>query len=439
MRENLVRFLSRREAPWIMVGLGLALRLATFFTPANAPLYGDALDYFHTAQQLLKGEAFEPDWPPGLPFYLSGVMALLGDQEWIAKIAMLPLYLICSLAVYGLILRFSDRCAASIALLALAVMPTFILVSVMPLTQLPTALLLAVLVLLVESCLLKPSMGAAFGIGLSLAGLLLVRPSNLLLCLLIPLWLFWRTKRWMVAVLPGALVLTFLSMWTYRAHELTGRLIFINNANSQNLFYGNNPWTPLYRTWWFGSHKKVSEGVPEEFIAEHRRIKSLPQADRDRAFSHAALSHVAERPDLFLVRTFARVRTFLVFDTFTAAQFAKRGESPWPAAALLALDACMYLNILFGAILLGLGSIDRGRGRILIGVSFAYAFPYFLLFSHPTYHVPLLPLWAVLSSAAASEWLQHRLKLKPSRVLGAVLLFAVLIQAEWLLDLGSRF
>lgn len=423
----------------MMVGFGLVLRLVTFLSSANVPLYGDAWDYFHTAQQLLKGEAFEPDWPPGLPYYLRGVMALLGDREWIAKIAMLPMYLLCSLAVYRLILRFSDRCAASIALLALAVMPTFILVSVTPITQLPTALLLAVLVLLVESCLRKPSVGAVFGIGLSLAGLLLVRPSNLLLCVFVPLWLAWRTKKWMVAALPGALILTSLSMWTYRAHELTGRVIFINNANSQNFFYGNNPWTPLYRTWWFGSHKEGSEGVPEEFRAEHRRIRSLPQADRDAAFSHAALSHIAERPDLFLVRTFARVRTFLAFDTFTAAQFVKRGKSQWAGVALLALDAVIYLNVLFGAILFGLRSIDRGRWAILFGISFGYAFPYFISFSHPTYHAPLLPLGAVLSSAAASEWMQHRLKLKPSLLMGAVLLFAVLIQAEWLLDLRSRF
>ena len=33
----------------------------------------------------------------------------------------------------------------------------------------------------------------------------------------------------------------------------------VNEANSVNFFIGNNPYTPLYKTWWFGSH---GEGEP---------------------------------------------------------------------------------------------------------------------------------------------------------------------------------
>jgi hypothetical protein len=325
-----------------------------------------------------------------------------------------------------------------------ALFPSFIYLSITPLTQLPTALLLVGATWAALEFYSAPDGARGWGraalLGLALAGLLVTRPSNVLLCLVAPLALVLVTRRVSALVAPALVMALLVGAWTMRAHELTGRWLFINNANSQNMFYGNNPWTPLYRTWWFGSHKKGEPGVPDEFVATHARLAAHPPAERDRAFSQFAVAHIKARPDLFVIRSLARVRTFFAFDTFTGAQIAAKAKSRvWKLVglAVIAADAACYLVVAGLALFWFFVPGDRRVAYLLGFAVLLYAAPYFASFAHPTYHFPVVPLLAV---AAAAMWCNPRPKLEGRRrtwFLVAAAAF-MLIQLEWIMNMFSR-
>lgn len=429
------------------MGIGLVLRLALLSVLGAKPLADDAADYHRMAVQLLGGQPFEPDWPPGLPLYLALAYRLAGAHELVGRSAMLLVYLGFAAALYALTRRVVSQPMAVLLLILFAVAPSYVYFSVTTLTQLPTAALLAAAACAALATLERPSFARATLLGMSLAGLVLVRPSSLLLCLATPPLLAWSRRRLALLVAPALVLALGIGAWTAQAHALTGRYLLINNANSQNLFYGNNPWTPLYRTWWFGSHKPGEQDVPDAFTAARTRLAGLPPSERDRAFSRYAIDHIRTRPDLFLVRSLARLRTFFAFDTFTAAQLARRARAPMAALAVMAVDGGLYMLIGLGAIaslLEGAASPSRGVAAWVLGLgTLLYAAPYFVSFAHPTYHFPIVPLLAVLAAAALDRRLAPGAAPVPWPMRRRIALITasaifVAIQVEWAVNMASR-
>ena len=83
-----------------------------------------------------------------------------------------------------------------------------------------------------------------------------------------------------------------IGAWLVHAHAMTGRFVPINSANTVNFFFGNNPYTPLYKTWWFGSHEPGEPGVPPEYTALEERIRAAPPEERERLYRDQALAHI---------------------------------------------------------------------------------------------------------------------------------------------------
>jgi len=173
---------------------------------------------------------------------------------------------------------------------------------------------------------------------------------------------------------------------------MTHRFIWINEANSRNFFLGNNPYTDSYKTWWLGSHHTDDH----QFLEYQNRILALPDSEQGKAYTQLAISHIKTNPVDFLLRSFNRFRVFWAFDTFTGATYLQDYQgNRWIGVLFLLLDAVCYCLILFGAIFLfpfvWLRKQFYTIPLILIGAfTFLYAFPYWLAFSHPTYHLPIL-------------------------------------------------
>jgi hypothetical protein len=227
---------------------------------------------------------------------------------------------------------------------------------------------------------------------------------------------------------------------------MLGRFVMINEANTVNLFLGNNPYTPLYRTWWFGSHNEGETGVPPEFSAMYKEIQSEPKEVQRQKYLDVVVHHVASRPDLFLVRSLSRLRTFFAFDTMAGSALREYyGVSTVIALLVIAADAFVYVLILFGAVAFLFLIPDRTMLRGAVGAmllfALVYAAPYWLAFSHPTYHVPILPLLAIIAAALvegpAPDWrsaLGRRFAaLSTRRRVGLIFTtaFILYIQAEW--------
>ena len=343
-------------------------------------------------------------WPPGLPLYLAFFYTLSGAAPIVGQMAMILLYLGFSATVHLLGQELANRRAANLAVLIFAVYPAFIFYSIEPLTQLPTALCLLATVTLLLRVLRGAGWLAWLGLGLFVGVMILTRPSNLPFLGLIPLYLIWR-GHWRAALGVGLSALILILGWSIKGYEVSGRFILVNHANARNFFLGNNPYTDTYRTWWFGSHQTVEEGAPPEFVALGDQIATLEWYARDAEYTRLALDHIRARPDLFLIRSLSRVRTFLAFDVVLGAGLGKLG------LGLIGLNALFYCATLALSCLLvfSLGRTDLPREPVLVMLlaGGAYAAPYFISFSHPTYNLPLAALAGVLAAVGLQRMIDR--------------------------------
>src|SRR5206468_5131736 len=120
-------------------GAWIGSRLAAVLAMRDAPLTDDALDYHRMAVALLGPARFEPDWPPGLPLYLSIWYRLFGAEVWIGRLAVaLSSILLASLLLVW-VRRSAGIVAGNLALVFLLFAPSQIVLAATPLTQVPAA------------------------------------------------------------------------------------------------------------------------------------------------------------------------------------------------------------------------------------------------------------------------------------------------------------
>ncbi len=446
-----LEYVDKPHALTLALGAGLALRLLTLFLFARTPLISDARAYHLVALQFLHGARFAPIWPPGLPYYLALVYRIGGPSEFAGRASMLLFYVASSLLLYLLVKKYASRRGAVVAVFVFALYPNYIYQSITPYTELPVAtglLCIVLLTILVSKRTTWPRLAA---LGLVLGAVTLTRPSSILLLAWIPLYLGVRTRRVRNAVIPIVVSLLVIASWLGQAYEMNGQFVPINYANSANFFYGNNPYTPLYKTWWFGSHSTVREGVPRAYIDLTKRIKRYPRDAQDRLYRQLALDDIRSRPDLFLVRTLNRIRSYFAFDTFFGSEVAQGYSiSRSLGLALIAVDALFYLSIMVLAIYF-LFRVRRsvaatGDTALILGTILVYAIPYWLSFSHPTYHFPGVPLFGVFAARAVEQLPVARgtERMAPpklaanTRIMVITLALFAYIQAEWVVVMFLR-
>ena len=455
------------QATWIIIALGLICRLALFAWLADTPLcIGDTAAYKADAIRLLQGESYLPYFPPGLPYYLAAFIRVLGDSDNTCRFAMVLLHIPFSLALLNVARCIVSRGSANLTLLIFAVYPSFIHLSVDPMSE----MLAATLIVLLLACMARvlraaPATDASssidkrstslmrLGPGVWGAALTLVRPASALLAGALSCWASWRARRPAIVVISLAILTAMLGVWLSKAHHMVGHFVPVNHANVRNLYLGNNPYTPLYRTWWFGSHLGGEPGVPPAFSAALQRIKDQPPVEQTPLFRQAALDHILDRPDLFLVRTFSRIRVYFAFDSFTGGVFVKAyGFGKLGGAGLLAIEAICFTALLslgvLNWVLLPTLSQEANRIRWLLTLCIlVYAAPYWVAFAHPRFHVPIVPLLALLGMQFLDTW-RHtppgttRALLRASRRRTATLIlalaFVLYIQAEWAWVMSER-
>ncbi len=385
-----------RRRLWIVLCVLLVLRIALLVATWSAPIPSDAAEYVAMAEQLRAGTHFVPYWPPGLPLYLMELEAA-GADRGLLDASMLLFWV---LACWGVV-RLADELGFAekvwLPLLAFGLMPDSMYLSIVPLTQLP---IMALMVVALSAALkLAKRMSAAEGalLGVSLGAMVLTRPSSAVLLLLLPGYVLWRKRRVLAVVLPLVISVAMIGGWLLRAHQLSGAWV-INTANSRNFWYGNNQNTPIYRTWYFGSHDKDDPDIAPGYA----EANALPPVASAHEFQRLADEYVVAHPGAFLLRTANRARCFWGFDTFTALEL--RMLRPRFFYLVLLLAAGLYCLSCGAAVfwLAGAGAAfwRRGEVRLIAASALAYAFPYWLSMSHPTYHYPVLPLPLLLGYAA---------------------------------------
>lgn len=407
---------------WLCVGLLVRLLYGWGFgDPLTA---SDAADYHTDGLRLLNGEAYTPLFPPGLPLILAGWMAIWGSSKFAVMSCMIMIYLLFFIGYYKILFySFINliSCKKILPMALFALMPAAIHQSVVPLTH-----------LLLATCLLwawhwaekKHPLLAGLAAGLAI----LVRPAAALAAVVIG----WRK----IAGLRQRISFAFSGMlfpviWLIFTTFSIGKPA-INEFSSYNFFLGNNPYTPLYKTWHLGSHEAADSSAFGSYVQQ--LSPDSPPHPTD--FSRAAWQHIAERPDLFVVRTLSRMRTLLAFDTLSAGDWRDRYPGSRFYLVLLAADALIGLTILllgsFGLIS-SLLSAEKKWGWDVVWLLLALAAPYWLAFSHPTYHLPMLPFLALF---VGKGWhvVARKRPIKHKIIYALFSIMILFIQIEWIFN-----
>jgi 4-amino-4-deoxy-L-arabinose transferase-like glycosyltransferase len=449
--KNVLNFFNRNSSFYIIISLGLFIRIVSLIWLSNFPLVSDALSYHEVAVQLVNNETFIPYWPPGLPYFLSFFYGIFGVNEIISRISMLLFYILLSVFIYLLTKEVSDRKSANFAVFIFTLYPTYIHLSIEPLTQLPVAVYLVAITYLIILMCKNDSFSYSLLVGLLTGIVILTRPSSIFLLIFIPFYIFIKTRKILIALLPIIISLFIISIWILKIYNMNGQFVFINYTNSENIFIGNNPYTPLYKTWWFGSHKPGEVGVPDEYVRMLRQIKSEPEYIQDKLFQKVVIEHILNRPDLFFIRTLNRIRTYFSFDTFSGAMIIKNYKmSKIFGLMVIAIDIIFYFLVMIFFILLIFNFtnllVKPDYTYIIVGVALIYAFPYWLTFSHPVYHFPTVPLFGILSISLISGFMDKKndenkfinLFGKKKYVILFTVIFFIYIQIEWFLIMYSQ-
>ncbi|OGD75469.1 MAG: hypothetical protein A2Y64_03865 [Candidatus Coatesbacteria bacterium RBG_13_66_14] len=454
--KGILNLLEDRRAGWVILLAAVVLRLITLFLVADAPLASDSASEFAEARLLAAGIPHEPWLPPGLPCFLA-LVHRLGGGEFLARASMLLWFLALALLGYRLALdaareerwseegRRSAQFGANIFLALFACYPVYVLSSVETMSHLPAAAGLMASALLTLRVARGAGTGTAVVLGAALGATALIRPAALLLIVAVPVYLAVRRKKPLTPLavfLPAAGV---VGLWLLVAWNMTGGFVPVNHTNLQNFFYGNNPYTPLYKTWWFASH---AGDEPAGFSRLFADIVRLPAGEQGGRYLSAALGEITGRPDLFIVRSLSRVRTYLAADSFTGSQLVKVYGLPlWMGLAAIAADGALYVGIAGAAVAALFAGKKALPGRdaltVLLGIALLYALPYFVSFSHPTFHIPTTPLLGVIAAVFAGRlrrgdvW--EKLKKSKKRRIGLGVAAAIFtaIQIEWLVVMAG--
>lgn len=443
--RHILRRLFDHEYSWQRIMLvALILRIILLILIGDRPLEGDALHYHEAALKLLGGKGPDTYWPPGLPLYECIWILLFGKSVLVARISALPFFLWLCRSFYGMAYHLHSRMAANIGLAVLAFFPAFIHQSVEPLSYLPAAALLMSLFGQIQQYLMDKKGKRLRRGGILLGILILFRPSALLFLITLPVMLIARRKKFMPSFTFGIIALSVVMGWIYFASDWSGHRVIVNDANSRNFYLGNNAWTPEYKTWYFGSHWTGHPDLPAAFRKQLDSLDRLPADDRGKSYYSTAIQNIKKQPLNFTIRTLSRARTLLAFDTFAGSRLLQ--ENDRRGYFVLGIDAFFYCAIVILALLFWYSkarSEFAGRHAALMSLFMVtYAIPYLIAFSHPSYHLPMLPILLL----AGSVWLQNFLtkglvfpswRSKRALIAWLMILLFIGIQIEWLIQMNS--
>jgi len=420
----LKKLFESRYAVYVLVGFGLLIRIIALARVGGQSLYYENTAYDRMALQLLAGAKFAPYWPPGVPYYLMLFHRVFGGGLLVARASILLVYVLFSFALYALVRELWSTRAAILAVLAFVLYPSYIRWAFNPSTEFPAAACLVSIVWLTVVTIRRRSIGFAIAIGLLLGAMALVRGSSLGLVLLVPLFVFFRTRKLSLAFVP-LLVATFpISAWLWKAHDMTGRFVMINDSNAENFFQSNNQYTPLYNTCIGGP---VTWNPPPQFKKLEQEIECQPQPQQQKTYRKLALTHILARPDLFMLRTFNRFRAFFCFPIHKGEPLAHSGPA-WLGIGITAVELCFYWPIMALAIV-----VCCSRGRLsweivlILSTALVYAIPCFLTCSQPRYNFPVVPLFAAIAFG-----FNRRIVPRRKQLMCALLASFFYIQTEWI-------
>lgn len=401
---------------YVILAVGVGLRVLMAVAMGSPLSASDAGNYYADAIRILEQRDVALAWSPGVPILLAGWMYIWGKSA----------AAIIAFGITGYVMFFvgMEEVGQMLGIPSsrrlwlhgiFALYPSHVYQSVAPLTHIPVAALL-----------LWAMYFHRKGIAGCLAAIYtLMRPAAAVVAVF-QLGFSW--KKWLLFLVP-------IGGWLLLVHTQTGQWQ-LSRTNEKNFFLGNNPHTPLYETWWLGSHHAHDTLAFNAYLAQLQR--------ENITFTQAAWQHIRQESQTFALRTANRLRTFWAFDIFAGAEWlTQHPDATLVGYALLALDAACWGLLLLGAcatLLLQGHRIDEAERAILYLIGL-YALPYCFAFSHPTYHMAVASCVGLL---AAKRWdcismiFQGKSLKNINLSMLALFLAMIFIQIEWISYCATR-
>jgi 4-amino-4-deoxy-L-arabinose transferase-like glycosyltransferase len=422
---------------------GLAIRVVVAFgLLGGLPLVSDALSYSDFARDLLSSfpgkDAYY--WPPGNSLLLAAAYAVLGASPWVAKGVMVLLGTAAVPLTARVARELDPRAEASAAWTAALYPPAVMLVAESYAQHLSAVCILAFAWLGLRAMRERRVLLFALA-GLALGAGCLTRPS---MASLAPVLLgffvthAWRARRERAALAKlvggGAVLVIVAAALVLPAALHNARLgagLTVSTNNERNLFLGNNPYTPDYKTSHLGQ-RSLDELDPETRVY---LASFYARPDARAAMQREALSYMAGHPGKTALRTLNRATSFWGFD-YLASRIVQedRGWGKKALLPMLALEAGGYLAAAALAIL-GLFAFaaeeDRGCRTWLGWLVLAYEAPYAIAFSGGTYHFPAMALLVPFAGVAWARRSQIAARLREKKAALVVLALFAFVQAEY--------
>lgn len=401
-----------RLAPALILGIALATRLGFTLSLGSHVVQPDEGVYLSLARNIHENRVIgiesEPsaDRPPALPLLVAGVYELFGSRVPAARVlnAMLGTLLVWLLLHYG-VATFGERDGLVAAAIA-ALYPFFIYWSGVVMTETLTACLAVFALWKTQELVDAPSPGRA-----ALAGVLwgltaLARTQNLGFALLliatlpVSFALARDSRCFQVTACTAVFAVSALllpGLWAMRNRSVTGSFVLDTHAG----------YTLIIRTM-FHDQDRIDTSVAQQALSKtalYREVMALSPAQRNRAFTRAALRFIRDNP-----RTYLRNCTdnFIQLWRF----YPRLDKAIGVSDAFLNRDrrgfALLSLATEPALILLGLAGLRFGVAERrpvflpLLFIAFTTAI-HTLVIAQMRYRIPVMPLVILLAAVGATR------------------------------------
>ncbi|MEQ9357374.1 ArnT family glycosyltransferase [Coleofasciculus chthonoplastes] len=398
----------------LIIGVALVLRILWAIAVPVIPV-SDSNAYDTFALNLATGQGYGWErgsptayWPPGTSFVYAIFYWLFGHSYLPIIVFNLLLTAVIIWVAMRLAETWFNRRIAIITGIILALWPSQIqFTTVLASELLFTALVLVGLFLWFNERFTLRS--RALGVAVVLAAASYVRPTALLIPILL---LFFRAVRTreifknLTATLVMFVVMALLiAPWSIRNTLVFGQFTTISTNSGSVFWMGNNPEST-------GGYMPL----PPE-------VKGMNEAQRDDYLKSVAVSHIKEKPILFIRRCLIRLVKTHERESIGVAWNEKglvKRYGNWILLPLKIINQLYWLAVL-GLALIGIVLLGKQQGWfIIITHPTVLLWGYFaavhaVIIAQDRYHFPSIPMIAILAALTLTSWLDRRRKVFKKR------------------------
>lgn len=457
-RKGDIRIMKRIKTPiehqWftrtlVVIAIGIALRcLVSFIVLGNMPQVEDGPSYSLQAQQMIDGTIGYYYFPPGTAISVVPFYWLLGQTVFVDHligVVHTSAFLIIAAWFASVMLGWGR--VTFIAAMFVAFYPNSFL-SATQISSMPVSVVfLTGAIGLILRCHEKWSWHRWIGASLCLAAAIATRPASVMAIVVIAIagmYLLWQRKinvslftsaAMALCVIMASMIVPLMQHNFQHGHGWT-----LSTNNEWNLFAGNTPYTPDYKTGHFGQ-RRFDQVSPEaraymSAILPHESPTAATYEQR-KSMRAAAFDYMQHHPIRTLYRVTNRARAFWGFDYATARTIQNEyGLSNLAFLPIVALDGGGYLLLIMLALSAPfiLQLPFNAKGAFLLSLCAAGMIPYLIAFAQARYHLSAIPLLLIPASLAIIAFLEnpkHTWQRLYSRPLWwAVMAAFLLMQAE---------